>query len=276
MKPIFTFKCWVFLFTTCIIHTISLAQVGINTTTPNGILDVNSSNAGIVLPRVSLTATNDPLPVKNPQTGAIPVGTVVYNINTTNTGSNDVYKGIYVWTGTEWYNKFTKKQAEIFKQSGPSNNGMLRTASNVDYQDIPNLGVSDNQSFTAKYSGTYKIELNLNYGGGYVKDLEPGAIDISVQKGNFKFAFDGLSSDIIIPAHTKSTLLVTRYYAIWEQYSIVRYVDLTAGTSYDFSLQFDQLPSPEFVGNGNSGDGLGYIGIPDHVPCSVEFTYIEN
>ena len=237
---------------------------------------MNSSTAGIILPRVSLTATHEPLPVVNPQGGSIPIGTVVYNINTTNTGSNDVYKGIYVWTGTEWYNKFTKKQSEIFKQSGSSNNGMIQPASNAGYQDIPNLGVTDNQSFTAKYSGTYKIELNLNYGGGYVKDLEPGGIDVSVQKGNFKFAFDGLSSDIIIPAHSNSTLLGTRYYAIWEQFSIVRYVNLTAGTSYTFNLQFDQLPSPEFVSNGNSGTGRGYIGIPDHVPCSVEFTYIEN
>ena len=254
----------------------SIAQVGINTTTPTGVLDVNSSTAGIVLPRVSLTATNDPLPVKNPQGGAIPVGTVVYNMNTTNTGSNDVYKGIYVWTGTEWYNKFTKKQAAIFKQSGATNNGMIQPASSAGYENIPNLGVPDGQSFTAKYSGTYKIELNLNYGGGYVKDLESGSIDISVQKGNFKFAFDGLASDLIIPAHSYSTLLGTRYYAIWEQFSVVRYVDLTAGTSYNFSLQFDQLASPEYENSGNSGNGRGYIGIPDHVPCSVEFIYIEN
>lgn len=58
-------------------------SVGINTTTPDGILDVNSNVHGIVLPRIALTSTNVAAPVTNPQGGALAVGTVVYNTVTT-------------------------------------------------------------------------------------------------------------------------------------------------------------------------------------------------
>ena len=44
----------ILIFFTC---TFSFAQVGINTTSPNGILDINSTSQGVVLPRLALTAT---------------------------------------------------------------------------------------------------------------------------------------------------------------------------------------------------------------------------
>lgn len=63
----------------------SNAQVGIGTTTPAGALDLNPTvvtNYGFVAPRVALTSIIVEAPVVNPQGGAIPTGTIVYNTAT--------------------------------------------------------------------------------------------------------------------------------------------------------------------------------------------------
>lgn len=83
----------------------SNAQVGIGTTTPAGALDLNptvATNYGLVTPRVALTALNAQAPVVNPQGGAIPAGTVVYNTATAGVAPNNVGPGLYYWNGTKW------------------------------------------------------------------------------------------------------------------------------------------------------------------------------
>ena len=99
----------------------SIAQVGVGTVTPDGVLDLNEDSGtnkyGLVLPRVALSRTDlatpdvDPDPAALP--GTLPVGTVVYNTATTNFGSESVYPGIYMWDGVDWINEFPKKNAEI-------------------------------------------------------------------------------------------------------------------------------------------------------------------
>lgn len=80
------------------------AQVGINTTTPNAQLDVVSTEYGVLIPRVSLTATNLANPILNPETldNSLINSTLVYNTNTTSTGSNDVTPGFYYWETNQW------------------------------------------------------------------------------------------------------------------------------------------------------------------------------
>jgi len=247
----------------CFVCTSIQAQVGINTTDPKGILDVNSSSYGIVLPRISLSSTQNAAPVTNPQGGNLAVGTVIYNTNTTSTGTHDVVPGIYVWTGSEWFAKFTKKDAQLFTQSM-----YTRPASNAGYEAITGL---TGQSFTAKYTGTYKIEVSVNYGAGYAEDNDSDTDVISVL-ADFRFNFDG--TDYNIPLSSWSVQGSTRYYLIWEQSNYVMYTDLVAGTSYNFDLHIDQQDATGMEDNGNSGDGLGYTGYD--IPCSVEFIYIGD
>lgn len=251
------------------------AQVGINTTTPNGILDVNSTTLGIVFPRVILTATNVQAPVVNPN-GVGPgfnlaEGTVVFNTNTTITGVNDVVPGIYVWTGSEWFAKFTKKHAEFYKQSGSGIDGGagLRTDSSAGYENIPDL---TSKTFTAKYTGTYKIEVSVNFGGGETIDNGP-ELDVISQTANFRFTFNSANYDIPMAAWSVQGGGSSNYFAIWEQSSILLYETLTAGSTYNFQIRVDQGSSNGIFDNGESGDGLGYVGID--IPCSVEFIYIE-
>ena len=165
----------------------SLAQVGINTTDPKGIVDFNSTTLGVVYPNVALLTTDNPLPVVNPQGGTIVPGTVVYNTNTTNNGSvTDVYPGIYTWDGSEWVVHYKKRQSELHDQTA-----VLRTEANFGggWQDVPGLGISDTKTFTAKYSGLYRIEVKSNFAGG--KTETNSSIFVSMAKGQFRFLFGG-------------------------------------------------------------------------------------
>lgn len=73
------------------------AQVGITTSTPNAQLDVTATNAGILIPRVSLTSLTVAAPVLNPTGAALAVSTMVYH-----TGTNGITAGYYFWDGTRW------------------------------------------------------------------------------------------------------------------------------------------------------------------------------
>lgn len=73
----------------------SYSQVGINTVTPDdsSILDISSSNKGLLIPRVRLMGTTNRFPITNPAESLL-----VYNLTTT----ADVTPGFYYWTGSAW------------------------------------------------------------------------------------------------------------------------------------------------------------------------------
>ena len=79
----------------------SFAQVGVNTTTPNAMLDVNSATNGVLISRIALTGSNVAAPVVNPQGGALTISTLIYNTSTV-AGANSVSPGYYYWNGTLW------------------------------------------------------------------------------------------------------------------------------------------------------------------------------
>jgi len=74
-----------------------LSQVAINTSganaDPSSMLDVNATDKGLLIPRVSLSGVaNNILPIYHPAAGLL-----VYNIE-----GNSLSSGIYVWNGTIW------------------------------------------------------------------------------------------------------------------------------------------------------------------------------
>lgn len=145
------------------------ASVGIGTSTPNQstILDISSSNKGILIPRVSLSSNTAQDIIHSPV-----VSLLVYNTNTV-TG---VTPGFYFWTGSAW-------QA----LGGNSSGGGSSTKSygeryyNVDttvtlpgswggaaplgiFNTITNLSLIDNNGLqTGATGGVYKVTLTVTY-----------------------------------------------------------------------------------------------------------------
>lgn len=81
---------------------ITFSQIGINTTTPNAILEIQSTNSGILIPRVQLTSILDNSTIINPAGGAIPTSTLVYNIAPSGVAPNNVVAGFYYWNSSQW------------------------------------------------------------------------------------------------------------------------------------------------------------------------------
>ena len=90
-----------FLLTLIIIFGVTstaFTQVAINTTGSNpdesSILDISSSEKGLLIPRVNITdVDSDMTPVENPADGLL-----VYNIGTT----EDIPQGFYYWVEDNW------------------------------------------------------------------------------------------------------------------------------------------------------------------------------
>src|SRR5690606_34693046 len=80
----------------------SFAQVGIGTPTPPGALDVESTNSGVVVPRVALTSKNDVTTIINPQGGNVVNGTLIWNTATAGAAPNNVVPGFYYYTHPTW------------------------------------------------------------------------------------------------------------------------------------------------------------------------------
>lgn len=73
-----------------LINSFVFAQVGIGTAAPDAsaILDIKSANAGLLIPRISLTSTSDNTTIVNPATSLL-----VYNTSSV----SDVTPGFYYW-----------------------------------------------------------------------------------------------------------------------------------------------------------------------------------
>lgn len=246
--------------------------LGTGTPDPSSQMEMTATDKGFLMNRVGLTATNVSSPITSPAEGLM-----VYNTNNTATGANDVYKGFYMWDGSNWIAQFPKMHSKVYQQDAAPPLG-FRTISTSGWQDIPGL---TNQSFTAKYSGTYKLEVTTNFGGGYMEPASDNKdkINIASQEGEFKFTFDGNDHMIYSNSYSVHNKLIggsggTNYYAIWYQSSLILYLQVVGGTTYNFNLAFDQFDSPGFVDNGNSGTGMGHVGVD--IPCYTEFTFLGD
>ena len=84
-----------FILLTILLSTITFGQVGVGTSTPNASskLDVESADAGILIPRVTLTSTTDATTITNGNVESL----LVYNTATI----ADITPGYYYWNATD-------------------------------------------------------------------------------------------------------------------------------------------------------------------------------
>ena len=82
---------------TCYLETNAQTGIGTQTVNPSSILEVSSTNKGVLLPRIALIATNNPSPLT-----ANVAGMIAYNSAISGTGPNQVIPGYYYNDGSSW------------------------------------------------------------------------------------------------------------------------------------------------------------------------------
>lgn len=115
-------------------------NVGIGTRLPDrsAILDLTSTNKGLLLPRVALTSTQDKTTIVSPVAGL-----VVYNTVDASSGVTMVQKGnLYVWNGTEWSQMVDRATFNNTLNNSLNNLGVPRPALFELKANIPNFLVN--------------------------------------------------------------------------------------------------------------------------------------
>ncbi len=153
------------LLTTLIIaanSTSTFSQVGIGTTNPSSssALDINSSNSGLLIPRVSLTSTTDVVTIPSPATSLL-----VYNTATV----SDVVPGFYFWDA-KWNSLQDSKTSGDWKVTGNA-----ITAGNF-------LGTTNSQDllFKVNNSNAARFDNFNSVALGFGSNVTPGIIRASV------------------------------------------------------------------------------------------------
>ncbi len=252
-------------------------QVGIESPSPQGALDIGSTTAGMVYPIVSLTDINTET-ISNPNGPNLIAGTIVYNSLASGTDEGSVYPGLYFWDGAKWVPQFSKKDNKLYFQ-----NTSLRTQSSGGDEAI----VFDSNTFTPKFNGKYKVLLTVHFGGGNVDTpSSPQFANLVSEEGVFKFIFKGNTTSFTLKSFSgKNNDRLFKggsvnpekvYSNRYNQGTYIIEETLVAGTAYTFSLTFNQETAPGFVSDGDSSTGRGYISINDNLKCTVELNYIGD
>lgn len=163
------------------ISTMLWSQVGIGTTDPKAMLDIQSSDNGILIPRVELTETSDQSPITAPTPE---VGLMVFNTATI----NDVTPGFYYWNGTAWERMGSgDSTAWALTGNAGTNPG---TAAGENF-----IGTSDTEDFIIATDGTERIRV-LDNGQVGINENAPFADDrFTVQGEDGEFAINGYTSN---------------------------------------------------------------------------------
>ena len=117
------------------------SQVGIGTTSPDGALDITSTNDGLLIPRVDLTALGSATPLTSPI-----VSELVYN-----TGAVLSPAGFFYWDGTKWVQLMTTV-ATSWNTTG--NSGLSGTTNFIGTTDNVDVAFRRSNSAAGKIGAT--------------------------------------------------------------------------------------------------------------------------
>ncbi|WP_405378334.1 hypothetical protein [Nonlabens sp. Asnod3-A02] len=226
------------LITSCLItilinSTYLNAQVGVNTTSidPSAVLEVTSTDKGILIPRVALIASDNVVtPITNPAAGLF-----VFNTATSNTpSSNSVSPGYYYFNGIRWKRIFNNGFTLEFKQTA-------ELMGLVSSQALPVPGL-DTGRFTVPFKGTYQISVTCYYTAG-----DPINNSDAACQGDFRLyqVEDDNSRTFLEMAYSmsESKFIPQRpgeFNNLGNQFTLIHNIDLEANTSYQFLVAGSQ------------------------------------
>lgn len=269
------------LFCTASFSSIS-AQVGVGTTQPKGALDVVSSDSGMLIPRVQLTAFMVAAPINNPQGGALVNGTLVYNVGPVL--PDNMVAGFYYWNIDRWValsGGSTLPTSDAWLLNG---NAGTNSATNF-------VGTTDNVDLHFRTNGSNKFRIPaatnqiLGYGGTIASPTYSwaGAINTGMSLVN-----QGTSSQILFStgSTTTPTIGVSRF-RIPNAYQ-VHAMDRGTATLpfYSYSADTDTgifSPGSKQLGFSTAGSekmrvmGTGQVGIGTTTPnAALDITSTTN
>lgn len=211
------------------------SQVGVGTTTPRGALDVSSNTQGLIPPQVALTATNIQAPVVNPQGGALPNGTLVWNINTAGVIPNNVSPGLYYWLDTDGAGPLPGRWVSVAGSpggldwsiigNGGINGGVTGTTVPLvaATQGIHFIGTYDATNFDIRTSGLHAARVS-SLGEFFIGGLEtvlPGDLMNGISEGNaaFPWAVNGYTDQNGAGVYGQITAGNTNFGAVQGEYN---------------------------------------------------------
>ncbi len=229
------------------------SQVAIGTKTiEDGVMfQMESSNKGLLIPRVSLTSRTD---VSTIAPSAVE-GLWVYNTSNAGAGNNKVTEGMYFWDSSEWIRIYNEGYSEQFFQTIG-----VKCENTGDTYTLPGL----DQTITPSYTGTYQIIVVCYYSCGLQEngpDPGVGTASVWVEIDTVKKAETWLTSTSK-QIGTGSNV----FHALGQTGLIIFNVDLEAGTSYDIRVrakEWDQDNTYNTFLDGTYGTtgGYGFWGI---------------
>lgn len=269
-KVIFSFLILVIL----IFTNINAQNVGIsyNVFTPDASagLDVNFTDKGLLIPRVSLSSTNNASPITSPATGLL-----VYNTATV----SDVTPGFYFWNGSSWVRFATGNISSGLNCT--SSNYLIKSdgSSGICTDIIENsnrnigIGVTPNDDYklyvyrpstsygankTGIYSYRYGVSGSTNGGTSWSNTGIDAAIKGYSYWGNEYTAaiagysyLDYVNSVGVIGSNTSGTVrgeLATRSYTYDGSTTEALYSLKLTGDFYNQEISYGQSSTPYFTG----------------------------
>jgi len=148
------------------INTSLFAQVGIGNTSPNvnSLLEIGNGTdtKGVLLPRVSIIATNNPSPL-----AADVAGMIVYNTNTNGSGTTAVTPGFYYNDGTDWVRLANNNDWKLTGNAGTSAGiNFIGTTDNQDVviraNNIERVRVGTTETVVNEDSNSYNFRVESN------------------------------------------------------------------------------------------------------------------
>ncbi len=233
----------------------SFAQVGVNT---GGIIEtgaafeVRSTDKGILLPRVTLTGSDDVTTI----TPAPTTGLFVYNTTKAGSGSTMVEPGFYYYDGGAWRRLFNEgytlkydQTAEVRATSNPCN------CYSTNYVDITGL---DSGVLTLPFSGTYQIitKAYMAAGDNLMSNSDgaaQGSISLWMDTNN-SGTFTKISEQYVTSSSKR--INSSNYNYLAQAATIVHNVELDANNTYTFKVRGREW----YLGNSNNSNTAGWFG----------------
>ncbi|WP_298950745.1 hypothetical protein [uncultured Nonlabens sp.] len=144
--------------------TLTSAQVGIGTAHPEAALDINSTDTGVLLPRIGLLSATDVITVVNPDGGTLVNGTMIWN--TGDAGLTPA--GYYFYKDGVWYEVARGTTPQVFfgkfiiNARGPlSITGLPFTPASIEF-----LAVNRVQNYDETYRSGSNNSNDIRMAGG--------------------------------------------------------------------------------------------------------------